>query len=151
MMASQRVIDIPPEDYARNNLSMEPLSKRWGGVSSEGYHQIMVFMGYHTPVPAQELTLTVSNWIIPEGFIRSDGQVAGLSYESIVPGDAPDSFKFIFSAQPLNQWPGKVSLDIRAIQFKTSEVINIPVDWSFYVSKEGQIEVTEEQVPAVAF
>lgn len=227
LMASQRVIDIPPEDYMRDNSTMEPLGKRWGGISPQGYHQIMVFMGYHTPVPAQELTLTVSNWIIPEGsmkpepvdtikgeisvnlplqdeflkesservtldksyewegrslrltglevkssqtllygeaklqegetlshlegFIRSGGQSAGLSYESIVPGDAPNSFKFTLSAQPLNQWPGKVSLDIRAIQFKTSEVLNFPVDWSFYVSKEGQIDVTEEQVPAVAF
>lgn len=227
LMASQRVIDIPPDNYMRDNSSMEPLSQRWGGISSEGYHQIMVFMGYNTPVPAQELTLTAWNWIIPkgstkpgpvdaiegkisvqlpladeflqeasemvtldksyeweernlhltamevrssktllygeakllegetlnhiEGFIRSGEQSAGLSYEDIVPGDTPNSFKFTFSTVPLNEWPSKVALDIKAIHFNTSDVLTIPVDWSSYVGKEDRIQVSEEQVPAVPF
>lgn len=227
LMATQRAIDVPPEEYMRNNSSMEPLSKRWGGISSEGYHQIMVFMGYDTPVPAQELTLTASNWIIPkgsrkpgpvdtiegeisvqlplsdeflressemvpldksyewegrslhltglevkssktllygevklqegetlnhlQGFIKSGEQSAGLSYESIVPGDTPNSFKFTFYAQPLNQWPSKVSLDIRAIQYKTSDVLNFPVDWSLYAGKEGRFKVPKGQDAAVSF
>ena len=227
LMATQNVIDISPVDYASNNQAYNPLPYQWGGVSSEGYHQVMVFMGYDTPVPAQELTLTASQWIIPklpvkpepvntiegkisvklplsdvflkesseiiplektfewkgrklhltgmevkssqtllygevdlqegetlnhlEGCFKSGEQSAWLNYESIVPGETPNSFKFIFSAEPLNEWPSKVSLEIRAIHFRTSKLLNIPVEWSLYVDQKGRIIVPERQDTTVSF
>lgn len=227
VMASAKEIDIPVDKNMRNNLSMEPLSQRWGGISPAGYHQVMVFLGYNTPVPARQLILTASNWIAPkvsmkpdtanaiegkvsvqlplsdefltersekikldqsydwegrslhltglevgssrtllygevelqpgetlngiEGTIKCGQQWTGLSYESIVPGDTPNSFKFVFYGEPLSEWPGEVSLDIKALEFKTPDTLTLPVDWSLYADKKEKIKIPLRQEKAASF
>lgn len=227
LMASGKDIDIPPDKNMRNNQSMEPLGQRWGGISSEGFHQVMVFSGYNTPVPSKELTLTASGWIAPRnssepgavdvidgeisvklplsdeflieksetiklnknyewegrslhitglevgssktllygevkllqgetlrhihGVIKCGEQSTGLSYESVVPGDTPDSFKFVFYGNPLSEWPGEISLDIKSIEFKTAGTFALTVDWSLYADKKDKIHVPLKQGETVSF
>lgn len=208
LMAAQREIDIAPDEGVGRNFSLEPLRQKWGGISPEGFHQVMVFKGYTTPVPAKEINLTMSEWRVPEwslsgpvetldsvvavklplsdeflrettekialdqtfewkgrtlkltgmevrssktllsgevklvpgetlshisGSLQSGEQSAWLNYETIVPGEAPNTFEFAFYADPLNEWPAPVSLEIRSIEFETDQVLNFELDWTQFV------------------
>lgn len=226
LMADKREIDIGPYKIGARNFSIEPLHHRWGGVSPEGFHQVMAFKGYSTPVPAREITLTMSEWRVPRwplsgpvdtfdsivsvqlplsdeflretsekialdqtyewkgrslrltgmevkssktllygevtlmpgetlnhisGAIKSRDQSAWLNYETIVPGDAPNTFEFTFYAEPLNKWPAPVSLEIRAIEFDTDKVLNFQLDWTQFLGKQGEIELAEGEDGAIQF
>jgi hypothetical protein len=227
LMASAKEIDIAPDKNMKNNFSMEPLGQRWGGISTVGYHQVMVFSGYDTPVPSKELTLKASNWITPnmflkpgnakaveeditvklplsdeylvqksenikldktyewegrslhitglevgasktllygearlkqgetlhhlDGTIKCGEQSTVLSYESITQGDTSNSFKFAFYGNALSEWPAEVSLDIKALEFRTSDTITIPVDLSLYADKKDKIKVAPSKETDAAF
>jgi hypothetical protein len=226
LMADKREIDIGPDKIGARNLSFDPLHQRWGGISREGFHQVMVFKGYSTPVPAREITLTMSEWRVPRwslsgpvdtldslvsvklplsdeflretteiialdqtyewkgrilrlkgmeikssktllygevalmpgetlnhisGAIKSGEQSAWLNYETIVPGDALNTFEFTFYAEPLNEWPAPVSLEIRAIEFEADQVLNFELDWTQFAGKQGEIEIAEGEDGATRF
>lgn len=226
LMADKREIDVPPDEGIGRNFSMEPLPQRWGGMSPEGFHQVMVFKGYTTPVPTQEITLTMSEWRVPElilpgpvetldsvvtvklpladeflretsdkialdqtfewkgrilkltgmdvrssrtllfgevqlmpgetlnhinGSIKSGEQSAWLNYERIVPGDAPNTFEFTFYADPLNEWPAPVSLEINSMKFITDKVLSFELDWTQYAGKQERVEFAEGEDEAVRF
>jgi hypothetical protein len=227
LMATTKEIDIAPDKVMRSNPSMEPFGQRWGGISKAGYHQVMVFLGYNTPVPSSELTLKASGWIRPgfslttgkgkaveqaievkipladeylvqkssnikldktyewkgrsihltglevessktllygearlkhgetlhgiDGLIKCGDQTAWLNYESITKGEEANSFKFVFYGNALNQWPGDISLEIKAIEFRTSDTITIPVDLSLYADKKEKIKVSLSKETTAAF
>lgn len=227
LMASAKEIDIAPDKNMRNNPSMESLGQRLGGISTEGYHQVMVFLGYNIPVPSKELTLKASKWINPNMFLKPGNtkavedditvklplsdeylvqkseniklnktyewegrslhitgleagssktllygeaklkqgetlhhingtincgkQSTSLSYESITQGDEANSFKFAFYGNALSKWPSEVSLDINAIDFRTSDTITIPVDLSPYADKKEKVKVPSSKDTSAAF